>query len=198
MIGRRDSRTVNYQQGDSVARGPRNPSPSRQSDPFLGKLKANLLREGIPDRRSEPAHPRGYLLHDNDLSWNAPLGRIPALAVHQSLIPDLSSSMEAVHAHPEVATTFLLLRVRFHRLSIARDGPEYALSSESRRCRRSTTRNIALLSGRAMLPWGVLQTDLTSLGVESLASNGYLLLVVGEALRISRSPYHFYQTEQTM
>ena len=48
---------------------------------------------------------------------------------------------------------------------------------------RSRSQQIAMLPGRAIQPWEVIEIDLMSVGVESLSHNKYLLLVVDKASR---------------
>lgn len=52
------------------------------------------------------------LLDDQDLLWYAPLGRVHGLAVHESLVLDLTSLIHALHAHPGVASMLALVRER--------------------------------------------------------------------------------------
>ena len=137
--------------------------------------------------RTDVSH-EDYLLDHRDLLCYAPLGRKPVLAVKQSLIPNLTSLIHTLHAHPGVAATLALLRERFHWPSMARDVREYVLSCGCRRRRRAASQKIAMLRGRALEPWDILEMDLLSLGVKSLDKNEYLLQVADKA---SRFPFAF-------
>lgn len=123
------------------------------------------------------------ILDGHDQLWHAPFARVPALAAHQPLVSDLTSLIHALYTHPLVASTLASIRESFDWPLMARDVLEYVLSCGCRRQRRFATRRVATLPGRAIRPSDVLEMDLTSLGVKSLAGNEYLLLAMDIAFK---------------
>lgn len=64
-------------------------------DPILCRASSDLLRKRVKeDYRNQRVH-KDYLLDDNDIMWNSPLGEVPVLAVHQNLISDLTPLIHA-------------------------------------------------------------------------------------------------------
>ena len=55
---------------------------------------------------------------------------------------------------------------------------EYVLSCKCRTRKRSNSERVAMLPGRAIELWEVMEMHLMSVGTESLSRNKYLLLVV--------------------
>ena len=108
----------------------------QQGDPFLSKVRSCVLHQ---ERRVNHENQRVrdmYLLDDNDLLWYTPKGKKKVLAVHRALVPDLTSLIHAIHAHPGVASTLALVRERFHWPTMTRDVREYVLSCGCRRRKR--------------------------------------------------------------
>ena len=131
-----------------------------------------------------------YLIDDNDLLWylNDDMKQKPVLAIPRVLVPELLSLVHAMHGHPGIAATLILLKERFFWPNMTRDVKEYVQSCRCRMRNRSRSQQIAMLPGRAIQPWEVIEIDLMSVGVESLSHNKYLLLVVDKA---SRFPFAY-------
>ena len=134
-------------------------------------MRDTLLQGQISEDNQNQRVYEEHLLDDNELPWYTPLGTQPVLAVHQALVPDLISLIDALHAHPGVASTLVLIRERFLWPNMARDVREYVLLCGCRRRKKSTSQKIVMPPGRAIQPWDVLEVGSTSLGVKSLVKN---------------------------
>lgn len=134
-----------------------------------------------------------YLIHDNELLWYAPPGNLAALATHQTLVRDLSSLILALYAHPRVTLMPVLTREHFHGPTKARTVGEHVPSCEWRR-KRSTIWKIAILPGKAIQPWDVLEMDMMSLVLRSRTSSEYYLLLVVD--KASSFPFALLRSHQ--
>lgn len=114
---------------------PGNLRRDQQGDPFLSKVESNLSREELPATRIHD----NYLPDDTDLSWCAPLGKSPVLAIHQFLISDLTSCIHAMHAHLGVAAMLALLGECFQWAFMTRDVSGYIIPCGCRRRPRART-----------------------------------------------------------
>ena len=108
--------------------------------------------------------------------------------IPRALVPEVLALVHAMHNHPGIAGTLALLRDRFFWLTMTRDVREYVLSCKCRRRKRANSQRIAMLPGRAIEPWEVLEVDLLRIGTPSLAGNKYLLLAVDKA---SKFPFAY-------
>lgn len=149
--------------------------------PQQGEVES--IAEKIPENDPNLHIRKDYLLNDRDILWYAPLGRNPVLAVHQSLIPDIASLIPALHTHPRVAASWVLLRGSFHWSPMARHVPQCVVWCGYRRRKRATSEKLAMFPVRAAQPQDVFGIDLVSLGLQSLAKNENLLVVVDKASR---------------
>ena len=129
-----------------------------------------------------------YSIDDQDLVWYSDDWGKMVLAIPRNMVPDLLALVHTQHGHPGVAATLTLLRQRFYWPPIARDTREYVLSCGCRRRKRSRSQRIAMMPGRLVEPWEVLEMGLLKMGASSLAGNEYLLLVVDRA---SKFPFAF-------
>ena len=112
------------------------------------------------------------------------------------MVLELLSLVHAIHGHPGVAATLILVRERFFWPTIARDFREYVLSCKCRMRKRSNSQWVPMFPGRAIEPWEVMEMDVMSVGTESLGRNKYLLLVVDKASKYSFAfPLHSKQAE---
>jgi len=118
------------------------------------------LLQGDPDEEALKAKER-YLLEDNDLLWyvTGEGKRQQRLVIPRSLVPELLALIHAIHGHPGIAATLILLQDRFFWLSMTRDVREYILSCKCRRRKRAHSQKVAMLPGRAIEPWEVLKVD---------------------------------------
>lgn len=154
----------------------------QQKDHIFGKVKSQL-RQDDQDEEALRIKER-YVLDDNDLLWHVSSERRQQgrLVITRSLVPVILSLVHAIHGHPGIAATLILLRERFFWDTMIRDTRECVLSCTCRRRRkRSHSQQIVMLPGRAISPWEVLEVDLMRAGTESNTGNKYLLLVVEKA-----------------
>lgn len=131
----------------------------KQGNPLVGKVRSTLLREEIESDDPNQGVHEEYLLNDRNLPWHAPLGKILALAVHKSLVLDLTSLIHSLYAHLGVVSTLDLIHEGFHWPNMARDVREYVISCRLRRRKRSTSQKIAMLPSSAIQPRDVLAMD---------------------------------------
>ena len=160
----------------------------QQRDHIFGKVRSQLLQDSQDDEALRIKDK--YVLDDNDLLWHVPSegkqqGR---LAIPRALVPEMLSLVHVMHGHPGIAATLILLRERFFWHTMSRDVRESVLSCKCRRRKRSHSQQIAMLPGRAISPWEVLEVDLMRAGTVSNTGNKYLLLVVDKA---SKFPFAY-------
>lgn len=162
----------------------------QQGAPFLSTVRSNLMCEEVDKKgRDERVH-ENYLLDHKDLARYTPLGKVPALAVHQPFVPHLMSLIHALHTHPGDSSTLALIRERSYWPFMARDVREYVISCGYGSRRRSAPQKVVVLLGRAIQPWDVLEMDFMSLDIKSITGNEYLVLVVDKPCKFwSHSPF---------
>lgn len=80
----------------------------RQADPFLSRVKANLIREEIDGNDQNQRVHGNDPLGDNDISYYTPLARLSVLAIHLSLVSNLTPSIHHLNTHPRsLANSFI-------------------------------------------------------------------------------------------
>lgn len=169
---------------------------------FLSIVKLNVLpARGIPgDDPNQRIH-ENYRIDVNDLSWYAPLCRIPVLAMHEPLIPDPDALILAMYAPPGVVATLASLRQRSHwPSSVARDLRVYVSSCECcrRRCWKSTSKKTGDVSRSRDLTLGPSRDGFDKTRCRVARRQRILaILVVDQPSRFS-SPSPFHQNKQTV
>ena len=86
---------------------------SQQKDHFPSRVKADLLQK--EPSADTPLVAERYLLDDNDLLWykGSEQKRHPGLAAPRIMVPETLSLVHAIHGHPGVVATLILLRECF-------------------------------------------------------------------------------------
>ena len=121
------------------------------------------------------------VMDDNGLLWVAPLGKVPRLAVPQSLDPGNRALAHSTYRHPGTARTTALISRRYCWPTLIKDVRDYVLSFGCRRRKRSTSQRVAMLPSRFLQPGEVLEVDIQDMGVKSDAGNKVLLVAVDKA-----------------
>ena len=65
------------------------------------------------------------MIDDNGLLWVAPLGKIPRLAVPQSLVPGIMALAHSTYGHLETAKNIALISRRYCWPTLIRDVGDY-------------------------------------------------------------------------
>ena len=136
----------------------------------------------------EQTHPENdrYLIDEKEQVWYTPDSNKPVLTVPRSMVSELFVLVHTVHGHAEVFATLAVIHDRFHWLANARDTRLYVSSCGCNRRKRSRSKKIVTMSGRAMKPWETLKAGIFSMETTSRAGNKYVLLVVDRTSR-----FHF-------
>ena len=91
-------------------------------DMVLGRIRKELQEAG-----NRGAGGDEYVMDDNGLLWVAPLGKVPRLAVPQSLVPGIMARAHSTYGHLGMAKTALISR-RYCWPTLIRDVRDYVLS----------------------------------------------------------------------
>ena len=145
-------------------------------DMVLGKIRKELQEAGNRGSGS-----REYVMDDNGLSWVAPRGKIPRLAVPRSLVPGIIALAHSTYGHPGTAKTTSLISHRYCWPTLIKDVRDYALSCGCRRRKGSASQRLAMLPSRFLRPGEVLEVDIQDMGVKSDAGNKVLLVAFDKA-----------------
>ena len=100
-------------------------------DMVLGRVRKERQEAGNRGARGGE-----YVMDNNGLLWVAPLGKIPRLAVPQSLVPVIMALAYSIYGHPGTARTTALISRRYGWPTLIRDVTDYFLSCGWRRCKR--------------------------------------------------------------
>ena len=145
-------------------------------DMVLGRIRKKLQEAG-----NRGAGGGEYVMDDNGLLWVAPLGKVPRLAVPQSLVPEIMALAHSTYGRPGTARTTALISRRYCWPTLIRDVRDYVLSCGCRRRKRSASQRVAMLPARFLRPGEVLEVDIQDMGVKSDAGNKVVLVVVDKA-----------------
>ena len=85
-------------------------------DMVLGRIRKELQEAG-----NRGAGGGEYVMDDNGLLWVAPLGKVPRLAVPQSLVPGIMARAHSTYGHPGTARTTALISRRYCWPTLIRD-----------------------------------------------------------------------------
>ena len=77
-------------------------------DMVLGRIRQELQEAG-----NRGAGGDEYVMDDNGLLWVAPLGKVPRLAVPQSLVPGTMARAHSTYGHPGTARITALISRRY-------------------------------------------------------------------------------------
>ena len=152
----------------------------QREDARLGHIGGRLRGDG---HRQTPEGTADYVLDDNDLLWNAPLGEEPKLAIPRALVPGVLALVHSTYGHPGVARNLMMVRGKYWWPIVAQNVRDYALSCGCRRRKRAWSQRVAMMPARLLWPWEVLEMDLQDMKHVSSAGNRYMLVVVDGASR---------------
>ena len=145
-------------------------------DLVLGRVRRELQEAG--NRGSGGGK---FVMDDNGLLWLAPLGKVPRLAIPQSLVSGIMALAHSTYGHPGTARSTALISRQCCWPTLIRDVRNYVLPCGCRRRKQSASQRVAMLPARFPRPGEVLEVDIQDMGVKSDAGNKVLLVAVDKA-----------------